>query len=50
MHVTRDHPLPFKPDPAAARFICKDKWNLTDEKTKQVMFVGDFRDDLICGR
>jgi phosphoglycolate phosphatase-like HAD superfamily hydrolase len=42
--LTRDF-FPFKPDPAASRFICKE-WGF---EPHEVMFVGDFRDDLLCG-
>jgi len=43
--LTREFPLPYKPDPASSLHICKE-WNLNPH---EVMFVGDFRDDLLCG-
>eukprot|EP01117_Protostelium_nocturnum_P012746 TRINITY_DN4711_c0_g1_i1.p1 TRINITY_DN4711_c0_g1~~TRINITY_DN4711_c0_g1_i1.p1 ORF type:complete len:238 (-),score=77.40 TRINITY_DN4711_c0_g1_i1:79-792(-) len=42
--LTRDF-LPFKPDPAAALHICKD-WGMDPH---DILFVGDWRDDLLCG-
>lgn len=43
--VTRDFPT-FKPDPAPALHICR-QWNLAP---KQVLLVGDYRDDITCGK
>eukprot|EP01116_Phalansterium_solitarium_P007380 TRINITY_DN20023_c0_g1_i1.p1 TRINITY_DN20023_c0_g1~~TRINITY_DN20023_c0_g1_i1.p1 ORF type:complete len:257 (+),score=81.00 TRINITY_DN20023_c0_g1_i1:89-859(+) len=43
--ISRDF-FPFKPDPASAVHICRD-WSVSPGR---VMFVGDFRDDLVCGR
>ncbi len=43
--LTRDfHPV--KPDPAAVRHIC-GQWGLPAD---QVLMVGDYRDDLLCGK
>ena len=43
--VTRAFPT-FKPDPAPALHIC-GLWNL---QPASVLLVGDYRDDLLCGR
>ncbi len=43
--VTRDFPT-FKPDPAPALHICRE-WNLDPAS---VLLVGDYRDDLLCGK
>jgi HAD superfamily hydrolase (TIGR01509 family) len=43
--ITRSFPT-FKPDPAPALHIC-GKWGL---KPAEVLLVGDFRDDLTCGK
>lgn len=43
--VTRDFPT-FKPDPAPALHICKT-WNLDPTR---VLMVGDYRDDILCGK
>lgn len=43
--LTRSFPT-FKPDPAPALHIC-EKWGL---KPAEVLLVGDFRDDLTCGK
>lgn len=43
--VTREFE-PFKPDPASIRHIC-GRWGVPPE---QVMMVGDYRDDMLCGR
>ncbi|MFO7535772.1 MAG: HAD-IA family hydrolase [Kiritimatiellia bacterium] len=43
--ITRDFPT-FKPDPAPALHIC-GIWNL---EPAAVLLVGDYRDDLTCGK
>lgn len=43
--VTRAFPT-FKPDPAPALHICRE-WNLDPA---EVLLVGDYRDDMTCGR
>jgi HAD superfamily hydrolase (TIGR01509 family) len=43
--VTRDFPT-FKPDPAPALHICRE-WNLDPGR---VLLVGDYRDDMLCGK
>jgi len=37
---------PVKPDPAPVRFIC-ERWGLPP---RNVLLVGDYRDDIACGR
>lgn len=43
--LTRDF-TPFKPDPASVHYICR-QWNVAPS---DVVFVGDGRDDMACGR
>jgi HAD superfamily hydrolase (TIGR01549 family) len=44
--LTREFDLPVKPNPACSFYIC-EKWGVP---TDEVIFVGDFRDDMTCGK
>jgi len=43
--ITRDQPFQLKPHPECSEYLC-NTWKLP---RNQVLFVGDFRDDMICG-